>query len=34
MIYAYDHRGRMVSKTLCSSAPLRLIKTTTYIWDN
>ena len=32
--YAYDHRGRMVAKTLCSSAPLRLIKTTTYIWDN
>ena len=32
--YAYDHRGRMVTKTLCSSAPLRLIKTTTYIWDN
>ena len=32
--YAYDHRGRMVSKTLCASAPLRLIKTTTYIWDN
>ena len=23
--YAYDHRGRMVSKTLCSSAPLRVI---------
>ena len=34
MIYAYDHRGRMVSKTLCSSAPRRLIKTTTCIWDN
>ena len=32
--YAYDHRGRMVTKTLCASAPLRLIKTTTYIWDN
>ena len=32
--YAYDHRGRMVSKTLCSSAPLRLIKSTTYIWDD
>ena len=32
--YAYDHRGRMVTKTLCTSAPLRLIKTTTYIWDN
>ena len=31
--YAYDHRGRMVSKTLCASAPLRLIKSTTYIWD-
>ena len=34
MIYAYDHRGRMVTKALCSSAPLRLIKTTTCIWDN
>ena len=34
MIYAYDHRGRMVTKTLRFSAPLRLIKTTTYIWDN
>ena len=32
--YAYDHRGRMVSKTLCSSAPLRLIKTITYLWDD
>ena len=32
--YAYDHRGRMVTKTLCTSAPLRLIKTTTYIWDD
>ena len=31
--YAYDHRGRMVSKTLCASAPLRLIKSTTYLWD-
>ncbi len=34
MIYAYDHRGRMVTKALCSSAPLRLIKTTTYLWDD
>ena len=34
MIYAYDNRGRMVTKALCSSAPLRLIKTTTCIWDN
>ena len=32
--YAYDHRGRMVTKTLCSSAPLRLIKNITYIWDD
>ena len=32
--YAYDHRGRMVTKTLCASAPLRLIKTTTYLWDD
>ena len=32
--YAYDHRGRMVTKTLCASAPLRLIKITTYLWDN
>ena len=32
--YAYDHRGRMVTKTLCASAPLRLIKTTNYIWDD
>ena len=32
--YAYDHRGRMVTKTLCSSAPLRLIKSTTYLWDD
>ena len=32
--YAYDHRGRMVTKTLCSSAPLRLIKTITYLWDD
>ena len=34
MIYSYDHRGRMVTKALCSSAPLRLIKTTTCIWDD
>ena len=32
--YAYDHRGRMVTKTLCSSAPLRLIKSITYLWDD
>ena len=31
---AYDHRGRMVTKNLCSSAPLRLIKNITYIWDD
>ena len=32
--YAYDHCGRMVTKTLCASASLRLIKNITYIWDN